>query len=235
MAVMSRKSASLLTKTQRRRLRNDFEDLNESKTRRDQQRIRDRLRAGTHDFRLLADLSDEQLELAFDGASDDELLDALADAYLTVERVRELRQYDREDLVANARTRAAERVGDAGDGERVGDDLRSLEELDLRTETEVRAEAETETERRLVGSRWTRYANGAMSLGAFGFVLSAVLWTVDRLFGTSLWAGSDALVVAVFVLVFLGLSGWTLIMGANVLKHEVGPFVRRLLEERLPS
>lgn len=229
---MSRKSASLLTKTQRRRLRNDFEDLDESKTRRDQQRIRDRLRAGTHDFRLLADLPDDQLELAFDDDADEDLRAALSDAYLTVERVRELRQFDRDDLIADARTRAEERLGErAGDG----DDLHSLEDLDLRTEAEIRAEAETETERRLTGDRWTRYANAAMSVGAFGFVLSAVLWTADWLFGTRLWAGSNTLVAAVFVLVFLGLFGWTLIMGANVMKHEVGPFVRRLVDERRSS
>lgn len=221
---MSRRSASLLTKTQRRRLRNDFEDLDEAKKRRDQQRIRDRLRAGTLDFRLLADVPDEQLELAFDDASDEELRDALSDAYLTVERVRELRGYDREELVENARTRAEARAAD-------GDDLRSLAGLDLRTRTEVRARAESETEARLVGNRWTGYANGLMALGAVGFVVSAVLWTADQLFGTSLWAGNDGLVAVVFLLIFLGVTGWTLVMGANVLKHDVGPFLRRLTRD----
>ncbi|UPW02247.1 hypothetical protein M0R88_09180 [Halorussus gelatinilyticus] len=225
---MSRKSASLLTKTQRRRLGNDFEDLSESKKRRDQQRIRDRLRAGTFDFRLLADLPDRQLELAFDDASDEELRAALSDAYLTIERVRELRAYDRDELIATARSRRDEYAAD-------GDDLRSLDELELRTETEVRDAAETETEQRLTESRWTKYANAVMALGAVGFAFSAVLWSLDQLFGTSLWAGNNALVAAVFVLVFLGLSGWTLIMGANVLKHDVSPYVRRLLDDKLLS
>ncbi|WP_135852224.1 ABC transporter permease [Halorussus salinus] len=225
---MSRKSASLLTKTQRRRLRNDFEELNENKKRRDQQRIRDRLQAGTFDFRLLADLSDRQLELAFDDASDEELRAALSDAYLTVERIRELREYDRDDLIETARVRRDEYAAD-------GDDAGSLATLELRTEAEVRDATETETEARLTGSRWTKYANAVMALGAAGFALSAVLWSLDQLFGTSLWAGNNALVVTVFVLIFLGLSGWTLIMGANVLKHDVSPYVRRLLDEQLSS
>lgn len=218
---MSRRSASLLTKTQRRRLRNDFEDLDETKRRRDQQRIRDRLRAGTLDFQLLAAVPDEQLELAFDDA-DEELRDALADAYLTIERIRELQQYDREDLIENARSRAERRSEEGGD-------LRSLDELDLRTEVEVRSEARTETEARLVESRWTKYANRIMALGGLGFAFSALLWSSDQLLGTSLWQDNDVLVAAVFLLIFLGLCGWTVIMGANVLKHDVGPFVERLV------
>jgi hypothetical protein len=47
---MAGKSASLLTKTQRRRLHNDFEDVDEDAKRRDQQLIRERLRAGILDF-----------------------------------------------------------------------------------------------------------------------------------------------------------------------------------------
>ncbi|NEU58960.1 hypothetical protein [Halorussus sp. MSC15.2] len=225
---MTRKSASLLTKTQRRRLRNDFKELTESKKRRDQQRIRNRLQAGTLDFQLLADVPDKQLDLAFDDASDEELREALSNAYLTIERIRELKQYDREDLIETARARGNEYSEH-------GDDVRSLERLDLRTETEVRAAAETETERRLTGSRWTKYANAVMALGAAGFVFSALLWSLDQLFGTSLWAGNNVLVVAVFLLVFLGLAGWTLIMGANVLKHDVSPYVKRLVDEKLHS
>ena len=63
---MSRKSASLLTKTQRRRIREDFAGLEEAKVRRDQQRIRERLESGILDFELLADYPDRQFELAFD-------------------------------------------------------------------------------------------------------------------------------------------------------------------------
>lgn len=225
---MSRKSASLLTKTQRRRLRNHFEELTESKKRRDQQRIRNRLQAGTLDFQLLAGFPDKQLELAFDDVSDEELRQALADAYLTIERIRKLREYDRDDLIKTACARGDEYTAD-------GDDLRSLDELELRTEAEVRAAAETETERRLTGSRWTKYANAVMALGAIGFLLASLFWSLDQLFGTRIWADNDVLAAIVFLLMFLGLSGWTLIMGANVLKHNVAPYVRRVLDKKLLS
>src|SRR5699024_1176411 len=68
---MASKSASLLTKTQRRRLRSDFEELDEDAKRRDQQLIRERVQAGIHDFRLLTDYPDRQLELAFEDDSDE--------------------------------------------------------------------------------------------------------------------------------------------------------------------
>ncbi|WP_135820937.1 ABC transporter permease [Halostella litorea] len=220
---MSRKSASLLTKTQRRRLRNDFEELDETKKRRDQQRIRDRLRAGTLDFRLLVDLPDDQLELAFDGADDEELRDALSDAYLTIERIRELEEYPRDELIENARGRAADRAET-----RAG--LRSLDDLTLRTEPEIRDRAETETAERLAWNRWTSYANRLMGVGALGFLLSAVFWTSDRLLGTRLWSGNDATVVSVFVLVFLGVAGWTAIMTANALRHDILPLCKRLVQ-----
>ncbi|MFB6242755.1 MAG: hypothetical protein ABEH80_01535, partial [Halobaculum sp.] len=103
---MKRKSASLLTKTQRQRVREGFEELAEAKRRRDQQRVRDRLQSGVADFRLLDDYPDEQLEIAFDDADEAELVEALAATYLTVERVREIEGIERERVIRAARDRA---------------------------------------------------------------------------------------------------------------------------------
>src|SRR5699024_4629868 len=55
---MAGNSASLLTKTQRNRIRNDFADLDEAKKHRDQQRIRERVRSGLLDFELLSEYPD---------------------------------------------------------------------------------------------------------------------------------------------------------------------------------
>jgi hypothetical protein len=51
---MTGRPASLLTKTQRRRIRDEFEELNEQQRRRDQRQIRERIRAGAFDFEPLA-------------------------------------------------------------------------------------------------------------------------------------------------------------------------------------
>lgn len=76
---MAGKSASLLTKTQRNRIQDDFDELTEEKQRRDQQRIRERIKSGLFDFQLLADYPDQQFELAFNDTSGDELQAALID------------------------------------------------------------------------------------------------------------------------------------------------------------
>jgi hypothetical protein len=132
---MGKRSASLLTKTQRQRLRNEFESVDTDAKQRDQRLIRQRIRAGLLDFRLLATYPDNQYDLAFNDASEKEFRTALADTYLTVERLRALHQYDQDQLILEARRRAETVAAET-------DDVRSLDRLALRTETEVRQQTE---------------------------------------------------------------------------------------------
>lgn len=99
--------ASLLTKTQRERIRNEFADLDGNKKRRDQQRIRARIAAGLDDFHLLVGYPDEQLRLAFEEYDDDQLTESLADCRIFVERVRDIRGIDRSDLSERTSERAS--------------------------------------------------------------------------------------------------------------------------------
>lgn len=158
---MGKRSASLLTKTQRRRLRNDFENVDTDAKQRDQRLIRQRIQAGLLDFRLLATYPDGQYNLAFNDVSEEELRMALADTYLAVERLRALHQFDRDQLITEARNRAETVSAQAND-------VRSPEGLALRTETEVRQQ----TEERLGVSRWVRRARTGIVLGGCGLFAS---------------------------------------------------------------
>lgn len=115
------------------------------------------------DFRLLATYPDSQYDLAFNDVSEEELQMALADTYLAVERLRALHQYDRDQLILDARSRAETVATEA-------DDVHSLEGLALRPVTEVRQQ----TEKRLGVSRWVRRARTGIVLGGFGLLVSVV-------------------------------------------------------------
>lgn len=128
---MAGKSASLLTKTQRSRIRDDFGDLDETKKHRDQQRIRERVRSGLLDFQFLADYPDRQFALMLDEVPDDELRAALADTTIVIERLREQSEIEREELIEEVRVRR-ERYSTPTE------DTRTLEGIDLRTATEIR-------------------------------------------------------------------------------------------------
>jgi hypothetical protein len=170
---MGERSASLLTKKQRQRLRNEFESVDAAAKQRDQQLIRQRLQAGLLDFRLLATYPDDQYDLAFDDLSEEELRTALADTYLAVERLRALHQYDHDQLVLEARNRAETITAEAAD-------VRSLEELTLHTETEVRQQ----TQGRLGVSRWVRRARTGIVLGGGGIsVVVVTFMLIDHVGG----------------------------------------------------
>jgi hypothetical protein len=160
---MGKRSASLLTKTQRQRLRNEFESVDADAKQRDQQLIRQRLHAGLLDFRLLATYPDSQYDLAVTDVSEEELRLALADTYLAVERLRALHQYDQDQLILDARRRAETVAAEA-------DDVRSLDRLALRTETEVRQQ----TAERLGVSRWVRRARNGIVLAGCGLFVAVV-------------------------------------------------------------
>jgi hypothetical protein len=222
---MARKSASLLTKTQRRRLQNDFEELDQAKKRRDQQRIRERLESGLLDFGLLADYPDEQLDLAVDDLSDDDLRAALADTYLVVERTRAVRGYDRADLLREARTRA--------DDYATGPDTRTLSDLELRTEAEIRADTEEELRDQLGLSPWQRRSRGLLKFSGAMFLPVLMMLLSDGLFYTSFiqdgMTNTLSFILSVFGL--FGLFGVLVVQLAHALKYNVVPGVIKLLSD----
>ena len=219
---MAGTSASLLTKTQRNRIRNDFEDLDEAKKHRDQQRIRERVRSGLLDFQLLADYPDQQLALMFDGLSDDELQAALADTTIVVERLRDQSEIDREKLIREVRARAEQSSSPTKD-------TRTLERINLQTATEIRHQTKDELAEQFGPGRWDKRANGLMKVGVNAFVLYVIgvladFW-VDGAVAQSLLRPLISLVL--FVLVWSAV-GWVLINTTQSLKYSVLPFLLSL-------
>lgn len=227
---MAGKSASLLTQTQRSRLNNEFADVDEEAKRRDQQLIRERVRSGVLDFRLLADYPDRQYDLAFTDVPERDLRTALADTYLAAERIRDLHRYDRDQLLSEARARADDVAARTAN-------VRSLERLDLRTEVEVRQQ----TEERLVASRWEKRAMGVVKLAGAALISSSALFLVVpvHLSDIGLIRGSLYVLTLVLCLVSAGLVFGHAIKHdlastvATLSKpfHELGQIVRRRWEQ----
>lgn len=221
---MGGRPASLLTKKQRTRIREDFEGLGEEKVRRDEQRVRERVRAGLLDFEILADYPDRQLELAVEDTSDDQLRRALADSYLVAERVRLLRGYDREDLIVRTRERADTLAAET-------DEAPTLHQVDLRTPTEVRRETEREVREQLGADPWERRVDGALKLAASAFVPLFGVWIAEWATAEPLLAdgGLNAILFLLLAAVlFLAMLAAFLIKAAQTLKHDVLPAARTL-------
>ena len=220
--AMTGGSASLLTKTHRNRIRDNFDGLNNEKKHRDQQRIRTRVRAGLCDFHLLADYPDQQFELMSDNMSDDELRAALADTTLVVERLCTLNGIDRAALIDDARTRAETLSHETG--------TESLTQIDLYTANEVRQQTEAEITERLEPGRWDKRQNKLAKLGASAFVVIALVgvfsWAVG---GVTLTELTPVLEPFLFLLYACGL-GWLLIQATQVLKHDISPFISNLFK-----
>lgn len=219
---MAGKSASLLTKTQRQRIQDDFDDLAEEKKRRDQQRIRKRVRSGLLDFQLLTDYPDRQFALLFDDGSDNELRAALADTTIVIERLREQYEIDREDLIEEIRTHVER-------GRDVTDDTRTLERIDLRTATEIRRQTKEELGEQFEPGRWDKRANGLMKLGVSTFILIMIIQLI-RVF----ISGTPTFYFPSWVLSALLLgsaTGWILINTAQSLKYNILPFIVKLCND----
>lgn len=214
-------SASLLTKTQRRRIANDFDDLDDDARSRDERRIRERLTAGLQDLSRLCDYPDAQLGLAVEDLDDEPLVRILADGRVLLDRVAEVRGLDRERIVATADTRATVAAESPSD-------TASLARLDFETETERRERFASEYDET---SAWSRRANRLLKLAAWLFLPAALLWIPDAFLGaetlsrfTLLWALPA---IAGIVPAFAGLS----IKLLESLKHGVLPAARRLVSE----
>ncbi|WP_147280965.1 magnesium transporter [Halopelagius longus] len=219
---MAGNSASLLTKTQRNRIRDDFDELVEEKKRRDQQRIRERIRSGLFDFHLLADYPDRQFALTFDETPDDELRTALADTTLVVERLRELHGIDRAEVIEEARTRA-ETVSDATTG------TETLSRVELRTAAEIRRETEAEVKERVGTGRWDTRADRLAKLGASAFIPLALIGIFDWYVSGNLLGATAPVSSLLMAILAVSMIGWLLIVAAQALKHDVLPAFRKLM------
>lgn len=214
---MAGKSASLLTKTQRNRIRNDFGDLDEEKKRRDQQRIRGRVRSGFLDFQLLADYPDRQFALMFDDVSDEELRAALVDTTIVVERLREQYDIDRQELIEEVRTH----IGEYSD---TTEETRSLERIDLRTAAEIRQQTKDDLAEQFGPGQWDKRANGLMKLGVSAFVLIISIRLVEMAVVGNVTQRPlllTLLFLGLIFLLFMSAVCWVFINTAQSLKYNI--------------
>lgn len=221
---MGGRSASVLTKKQRTRIREGFAGMGEDKVRRDQQRIRERVRAGLLDFELLGEYPDRQLELAVDDLDDGELRRALADTILVAERIRILRGYDRDTLMVRTRERASDISASESD-------VATLHQLDLQTPAEIQRETEQSVRDQLGGNVWDRRSNGALKLAASAFVPLFGIWIADWLLAPAMLSTGGLAAILFLLLVavlFLGIAVAFLIKAAQTLKHDLIPGLRAL-------
>lgn len=215
--------AALLTKSQRRRIRERFADLDGDRTRRERQRIRERLAAGVDDFGYLVDYPDEQFRLAFADHDDAAVVRALAEGEIVLERLRETREIDRDRVCR----RAAARHDEIADRDNPPATVSALE---FETEADRRQRIEQEVQERSAPGVWDRRATVLLRFAAAMFLPVFLFWIVDEGFGipvmdaTHLWA----------VFMFLGtpaIAGALTIELAQTLKHDVLPACRALSED----
>ncbi|ELZ80876.1 hypothetical protein C455_05427 [Haloferax larsenii JCM 13917] len=163
---MSDSVSSLLTRTQRERIQSGFDGVESAKRRRDERKIRTRLAAGMDDFDLLVTYPDRQFDLAFEDRSDAELTERLADARLTLDRIRVLRDIDRDDVV----TAVQDRQHSATD-----EGVESIAQVDLRTKAEWRHSVEADLADDYRPSRWKRLSDTLLKIGLFLLVCVSLL------------------------------------------------------------
>ncbi|MFC4450731.1 hypothetical protein [Halorussus aquaticus] len=221
---MSSETAALLTKTQRQRIRNRFAELDSGKRRRDQQRIRERIAAGTKDFGLLVDYPDDQLRTAFDDYGDDELLDVLADGRVVLERVRESRGLDRERVVERARERTRAATDDDADTETLG-------RLHFETASEVRRRVEADVRERQRPSPWRRRSDRLLRTAVWFLLPVLLLWVADQVAKTTFLADYKPVWAVLFAVSVVATTGAVAIKSAQFLKHSVVSPLRTLVTD----
>ena len=225
--VMTERPASLLTKKQRSRIQNGFEEQGDSKHRRDLQRIRVRIASGMKDFSLLAAYPDRQLSLALDDFTEEEYRDFLANTTIFLERLRELRGVSREEVVERARGQSQELQAES-------DDIRTLDEITFRTEAEIRQATRQATRDEITPNRWDKRADGFLKIAAsaalpfFGLLLGNSA-TAGNIIGNSTIAGI-LVYLSGFVLI-LALTVVFLIKVAQTVKYRIIPPLQSLQED----
>lgn len=202
---MSEKPASLLTKTQRQRLADDFADVEGAKRRRDQRAIRRRVAAGLDDFEHLAEYPDDQLELALEEFDDEEVATTVARLYVVAERIRALRGID-----AGAAIERAQSMEAGG------------EAVDLRTREQHREAIEASLAEELGPTPWKRRADALLKVGGFLLFPALALGIVRPDLADGPVGGIPGLVGAIAVLVGLA------IVLVHALKNDVVPAARAL-------
>ncbi|MDS0259798.1 hypothetical protein NDI56_10385 [Haloarcula sp. S1CR25-12] len=212
---MSDAVSSLLTRTQRDRIRSGFADVERAKRRRDQRKIRTRIAAGIDDFELLVDYPDRQLELAFEERADETLEARLADAYLTVERIRILRGIDRDAL----RRRASARRDAVAT-----DETPMLAAVPVRTTDEWRDYVADDLAAEYQPSRWKRLSDALLKIGLALLVFVSGLAVVAPDF-TNGYGSLPGIVGASLLTVGLG------IVGVRGLKYDLVPATRTFVAD----
>lgn len=217
--------ASLLTKTQRSRIRAGFAELDEHQRRRDQQQIRERIQAGMSDFELLADYPDRQFELCFNEVDNEAMIATLADARLVTERVRALRGIERSAVVQRANERANELSPDL--------EGNSIDEVELITAATYRQQGRAAAEAEYQ-NRWDERADSLLKTAAVAALPLLVGWFADTATEQNLLATSATVgvVMALSALVVLTtVAAVFLIKGAQALKHDIVPAVKRVRQD----
>lgn len=215
--------AALLTKAQRRHVRERFDDLDGDRTRRERQRVRERVVAGVDDFGHLVDYPDEELRLAFDGLDDEELVRSVADGRIVLERIRETRGLDRDRVCRRA---VARRDGIADDG----DPPATLETLAFETEADRRRRAEREARKRLGPGVWDRRATGLLRFAAAMFLPLFLIWLVDEGMGVPVMDATPIWVV--FALLGTpAVAGALTIELAQTVKYDLLPACRAIADD----
>lgn len=212
---MSEPVSSLLTRTQRDRVRSGFDGVESAKRRRDERKVRARVAAGLDDFELLVDYPDRQFELAFADRSEADLRARLADAHLTLERIRALHDVDRDAVIECARERRQALSDDAAD---------SLSDVQLRTRDEWRRELEASVADEYRPSRWKRRSDAFLKVGLALLAVTSLLAVVAPEFTNG--PGSVLGIVGAVVLA-AGLA----IVGIRAVKYDLLPALRLLASD----
>jgi hypothetical protein len=219
------KPASLLTKTQRSRIAAGFADQDEHQRRRDRQQIRERIRAGVTDFEMLAEYPDRQFELAFADLDDEAMAAALADTRLVTERLRALRDIDRRVVIDRASERA-----DVLSATVEGD---SIDDVELTTAETYRQQGRAAVEAEYT-NRWDERADSLLKTAAVAALPLLVGWFADTVTEQNLLAtraGVGIVMALSAVVVLLTVGSVFLIKGAQALKHDVIPAIRRFRQD----
>jgi hypothetical protein len=177
------------------------------------------------DFELLADYPDRQFELCFNEVDNEAMIATLADARLVTERVRALRGIERSAVVQRANERANELSPDLE-----GDSIDEVELITAATyRQQGRAAAEAEYQ-----NRWDERADRLLKTAAVAALPLLVGWFADTATEQNLLATSATVgvVMALSALVVLTtVAAVFLIKGAQALKHDIVPAVKRVRQD----
>lgn len=112
------------------------------------------------------------------------------------------------------------------------EDIRTLEQIDLRTVTEIRRQTKDELADQFGPGRWDKRANGLMKLGVSTFIL--------MLLGNFLYFSMNDVMIqsilhtllgGIIPHLFVSAVGWLLINTAQLLKYDIFQFLAELAND----